>query len=211
MHNILRFSPLSRRTNGEHTCGPRNGLPNSEASRKLRMRCAPANRQRWSVPYVLNVRRVTVHLRPEWAKLAPNMETRYAVICRALQSCLLSVSLLALAPVALACDSATPYNNCCPAGPRAPCGSHHGSAPSTAASWSCCAAVPAPLPAAADGVVVRPRDRFVSFSAPDFVAISASLESIADARRPDPAASPITLRLTLNPEPLYLLTRRLRL
>jgi hypothetical protein len=157
------------------------------------------------------VRPITVDLWRESAKLAFNVESRYAVILRGLQSCLVSLSLLALAPVALACDSSTPYRDCCPAGPQAPCDAHHGSIPSAPISWSCCVAVPAPLPAAADVALVRPRDQIVPFGTPDLVGLSASLVSIPGSRRPDPAAAPVALRLALNPEPLYLLTRRLRL
>jgi hypothetical protein len=76
---------------------------------------------------------------------------------------------------------------------------------------SCCIASPAPSAVAGYGVLARPRDQGLPFGTPDLVVLPASPVEIRDSKRFDPSAAPIALRLAWVPEPLYLLTRRLRL
>ncbi|HEX9473291.1 MAG TPA: hypothetical protein VF931_03835 [Steroidobacteraceae bacterium] len=154
---------------------------------------------------------VTVAFGGKSAKLVSSMESRFAVMRRGLQFCLLSLSLLVLAPVTLACDSATPDRDCCHTGSGAPCDAYHGSGLAASAPWSCCGAAPAPLSAASAVVLVRPRVGTAPTGSPDLLVVSASLALISGSREADPAAPPIRLLLALNPEPIYLLTRRLRL
>ncbi|SRR5260221_634445 len=161
-------------------------------------------------PVGRSVRDITMESGRKSAKLVSSMESRFAVMRRGLQFCLLALSLMVLAPVTLACDSATPNSDCCHTGSPAPCDAYHGSGLAASAPWSCCAAVPAPAPAS-NVVSVRPRNVTTPFGTPDLLAVSTSLARIAGARPPDPAASPKTRRLALNPQPIFLLTRRLRL
>ena len=157
------------------------------------------------------MKRVTVDFGVKSAKLVASMESPLPLMRRGLQFCLLSLSLLVLAPVTLACDPATPDRDCCHTGSPAPCDAYHGSGLAASTPWSCCGAVPAPLTSASDVVSVRPRDGTTPSGAPDLLLASASLALISGSRQPDPAAAPIRLRLASNPEPIYLLTRRLRL
>jgi hypothetical protein len=143
------------------------------------------------------------------AKLAFNVESRLAVIRRGLQFYLLSLSLLALAPVALACNAPTPSRDCCPAGPRAPCESHSGPVGFAPTTLSCCVAVPGSL--AVDTVSLRSRSQSFSSGTPALVSMPAWPASIPAAQRLDLLTYRVNPRFALDPEPVYLLTRRLRL
>ena len=146
----------------------------------------------------------------ESANMRPNAEALH-VIRRRIQLCLLALSILGLAPVALACETATPLHDCCPTGPHTPCDTG-GSMPSMAMDLpSCCATTPAPLSTAVSVLSTERRGQFLSDGSSEH-----SLKPVL----PIPiAVSPELARLEAaglsdrvrEPQPLYLLTRRLRL
>jgi hypothetical protein len=134
------------------------------------------------------------------------------VIGRAIRWCLLSLSLLVLAPAALACNVATPQHDCCPGGEPTPCNSNEGgSVPAPPASASCCVAAPSSLPLTTLGVSARVRVSSLPNDLPD---VYSSVEApVLKLELPaiELSASSADWRYTPSSEPIYLLTRRLRL
>jgi hypothetical protein len=133
------------------------------------------------------------------------------VIRRGIRACLLSLSLLGLAPVAFTCEVSMPYHDCCPAGDQTPCDSCNSSVPSVPAALSCCAAVPAPLSAAVNAALVRPRAQVAQFGAIDHALASTRWAPTPNTPGFDSSVYPGLLHVSADPGPIYLLTRRLRL
>ncbi len=134
------------------------------------------------------------------------------MISRAIQWCVLSLSLLVLAPGALAFSVIAPQHDCCPGSEHTPCNvQDYGSMPATAASPSCCVAVPSPLPVAATGVSARVRAHAPTGELPDAALVTVSTVPKPDLAAYYLAAFPNALRSTPDSAPVYLLTRRLRL
>jgi hypothetical protein len=155
------------------------------------------------------VRYVTIDFRPDSAKLT-QVSSALKAIGRSIQLCLLTLGLLSVAPAALSCDAAVQHD-CCPDHQHQPCGSGDSATRSSPAALSCCAAAPAPLAGISAAAATRPQTKFIRIAAPLQWALTPA--SLANA-----ATSAVNLRpfsgywrLTPVAEPVYLLTRRLRL
>ena len=134
------------------------------------------------------------------------------MISRAIRWYFVSLSLLVLAPAAFACDVATPSHDCCPGGEPTSCNSPEGgTAPAAPANFSCCAAVPSLLPLATLAVSPRVRVNYLPDDLPATYIRTAMPVLVLDQRIIGLSASPDTRRFALDSEPIYLLTRRLRL
>jgi hypothetical protein len=133
------------------------------------------------------------------------------VIRRGIQFCLMSLSLLALVPAPFASASVTPHDDCCPASQHVPCNPLSGSLPAVPVAISCCAAVPAPLPAVAEVVSARARAKFIPVVTPAHFSLPAPSAQAVDHIALDLPASSADIQYARVSEPIYLLTRRLRL
>ena len=161
------------------------------------------------VPGGYCVRYITMDFRPDCAKLT-KVSAVPKVIGRGIQLCLLMLGLLSVAPAVLSCAAAA-QRDCCPDGQHRPCGSGDTSTRSGATALPCCAAAPASLASISGAAATRPQSKFIRFAAPLQWALTTP--SLANAETSAVNLRPFSgyWRPTPVAEPVYLLTRRLRL
>jgi hypothetical protein len=147
--------------------------------------------------------------RADCAKL-PKVSGMLKVVGRGIQLCLLVLGLLSVAPAALSCDAAA-QRDCCPGGRHQPCNSGDTTTRSNLAAPGCCAAAPAPLASIAGTAATRPQTKFVRFAAPQQLALVTASLAGAEISVVNLRPFSASWRQTPVAEPVYLLTRRLRL
>jgi hypothetical protein len=155
------------------------------------------------------VRYITMDFRPDSAKLT-KVSGALKVVGRGIQLCLLALGLLSVTPAALSCGSAA-QRDCCPGGRHQPCNSGDASTRSNFGAPGCCAAAPAPLASVAGTAATRPQTKFVRFAAPQQLALATASLSSAQTSAVNLRPFSASWRPTPVAEPVYLLTRRLRL